>query len=55
MFPDLHHFTGALLALRIADGGSGCRSRGRSLKLTPSLAAKEEYNDNIFLATGNRR
>jgi len=28
---------------------------GQELKLTPSLAATEEYNDNIFLATGDNR
>jgi len=53
LFPDLRNFKGAALALALLATAPAAVS-GQELKLTPSLAAQEEYNDNIFLATGNR-
>ena len=52
MFPDLYHFKGAMLVL-ILLAAAPTQVLGQELKVTPSLAAKEEYNDNIFLLTGN--
>ena len=52
MFPDRQQFIGAVLALLLL-AAAPTAVMGQELKVTPSLAAKEEYNDNIFLATGN--
>jgi hypothetical protein len=51
LFPDLYPFKGALLALALL---AAAPVSGQELKLTPSLAVKKEYNDNIFLAPGSR-
>lgn len=52
MFPDLQHFKGALIALLFL-AAAPAAVMGQELKLTPSLTVQEEYNDNIFLATGS--
>lgn len=52
MFPDLHHFKRVLPALVLLTAVPAA-VMGQELKLTPSLAAKEEYNSNISLSTGN--
>ncbi len=52
MFPDHHYLKGALVALILLTTAPAVM--GQELKLTPSIAAKEEFNNNIFLATGNR-
>ena len=52
MFPDCCHFKGAVIVLVMLTVAPAA-VMGQELKLTPSLAVKEEYNDNIFLATGN--
>lgn len=53
MFPDRNHFIGALLGLALMTAVPA-PVMGQELKLTPSLATQEEYNDNIFLSSGNR-
>jgi len=52
LFPDLRYFKRGVLALLLL-AAAPAQVSGQELKLTPSIAAKEEYNDNIFLATGN--
>lgn len=54
MSPDGRHLKGAVLALVLL-AAVPVTASGQELSLTPSLMAKEEYNDNIFLATGARR
>ena len=52
MFPDLcRHVLIAILFVTVAP----LPLRADELKLTPGLALKEEFNDNIFLGTGNRQ
>jgi hypothetical protein len=52
LFPDLRYFKGAALALLLL-AAMPAQAPGEELRLTPSIAVKEEYNDNIFLAVGN--
>ena len=52
MFPDGCHFKGAIIVLVLL-ALAPATVMGQELILTPSLAAKEEYNDNIFLSSGS--
>jgi hypothetical protein len=52
LFPDGFYIKGALIVLLFLVAAPTV-VMGQELKLTPSLAVQEEYNDNIFLASGN--
>ena len=54
MFPDYSHFKRAALAF-IVLAITPAPLSADELKLTPGLSVQEEYNDNIFLVSGNKQ